>query len=99
MALPITLLQTISAFLMFVFGFLVLMVSLVVGFAIAICVYTGGCLTRAYTVRSASLDHSVISKVATDRGSASLPGAVLRNCMTSFRQLQRWIISGDGVHR
>jgi hypothetical protein len=98
MDFPITLLQTISAFLIFVFGFLVLMFSVVVSFTIAICVYKGGCLARAYKVRSASLDRDVNSQAANGTDSASGPGAVLRNCMNSFRQLRCWIMREDGVH-
>jgi hypothetical protein len=68
------LLQTISAIVVFVVGYLALLVSVVICFAIATCVYRGGCLAWAYTVKSASLDHGVVSKVASDKDSASRLG-------------------------
>ncbi len=73
------LLQTISAFVIFVLGYLVLMLFVVVCFAIAACVYKGGCLARAYTVRSASLDHgAVISQVDNETDPTSRVRTVLR---------------------
>jgi hypothetical protein len=68
--------QTIAAFLIFVAGYLVLMLFVVICFVIATCVYKGGCLARAYTVRSASLDHSVISHVTGDTDWALRIGTV-----------------------
>jgi hypothetical protein len=85
------LLQMISAFVMFVAAYLVLMVSVVICFAIGACVYKGGCLARAYTVRSASLDRS-------DTESASRLGTVLRNRLRAFRQPLRWIVGKEHVH-
>ena len=53
--------QTFAAFGIFVAGYLVLMLSIVICFLIGTCLYKVGSLARAYTARSASLDHSVIS--------------------------------------
>ena len=53
--------QTFAAFCIFVAGYLVLTLSVAICFFIGTCVYKVGCLARAYTARSASLDHSVIS--------------------------------------
>jgi hypothetical protein len=57
----IALTQTLAAFCIFVAGYLVLMLSVVICFFIGTCVYKVGCLGRAYKARSALLDHRVIS--------------------------------------
>jgi hypothetical protein len=61
MDFPAGLLQTISAFVIFALGYLALLLSIVVCFVIATCIYKGGSLALAYTVRSASLDHDVVT--------------------------------------
>lgn len=70
----IALLQTISAFVVFIVGYLALLLSVVICFALATCVYRGGCLAWAYTVKSTSLDHNVVSQVAGEKDSASQQG-------------------------
>jgi hypothetical protein len=62
------LLQMFSAFAIFVAGYLALMFSVILCFVLATCIYKGGCLARAYTVRSGSLDHCAISDDASDAG-------------------------------
>ena len=61
MDFPAGLLQTISAFVIFALGYLALLLSIVVCFVIATCIYKGSSLALAYTVRSASLDHDVVT--------------------------------------
>ena len=90
------LLQMISAFVIFVAGYLVLMVSVIVSFVLATCIYKGGCLARAYTVKSASLDHNVSSQVIDDTDSAARLRAVFRNCQDGFHQ--RWIATKNAVN-
>jgi hypothetical protein len=53
--------QTIAAFLIFIAGYLVLTLSVVMCFVIATCICKGTSLALAYTVRSASLDHHVVT--------------------------------------
>lgn len=86
------LLQTVAAFCIFVVGYLILMLSIVICLAIATCLYKGGCLARAYTTRSASLDRGAISQVADNADRSSCRGSGLRNCLNVFRQAQHWIV-------
>ena len=90
--------QTIAAFLIFVAGYLVLMLSVVLCFVTVTCVYKGGCLARAYTARSASLDHSVIPTVAGDTDWASRMGTGCRNWLNAFRQ-PHGIVTKDAFHQ
>ena len=90
--------QAIAAFLIFVVVYLVLMLSVVICFVISTCVYKGGCLARAYTVRSASLDHSAISHVTGDTDWASRIGTVRRNWLNAVRQ-PHGIVTKDAFHQ
>jgi hypothetical protein len=53
MNIPVTVIQTFSALLIFVAGYLILLVSIICALVLASCVYKGGRLLRAYTVRPA----------------------------------------------
>jgi hypothetical protein len=53
MSIPVTVIQTFSALLLFVAGYLILLVSIVCALVLASCIYKGGRLLRAYTVRPA----------------------------------------------
>lgn len=54
MTLAVTVLQTLSAFVIFVAGYLTLLVATVCMLVLATCVYKGGRLIKAYMVRIAS---------------------------------------------
>jgi hypothetical protein len=58
-----TLLQLVAAFVIFAAAYLALLLSVVICFAIAICVRKVGRLTWAYTVKSASLDRNLIPRI------------------------------------
>lgn len=62
--------QMIAAFLIFVVGYSVLLLSAVICFVTATCVYRSGSLAWAYTAKSASLDHSAVRQVKGDADSA-----------------------------
>jgi hypothetical protein len=81
MGVPVALIQMISAFAIFAVGYLALMLAVLICFFIASCIYKGGCLARAYTVRSASLDNNL---VVDDR--EFRPGLVPPTSLDSFRQ-------------
>ena len=80
------LLQPISALLIFAAGYLVLLFSVVICFVIASCFYKCGSLARAYTVRSLSLDHSVIPQIDGRADSAS-----------RLRNSHNWILQQEAV--
>lgn len=63
MDFPNALLQPVAAFLIFAAAYLVLLLSVVSCFVIAICLCKVGSLAWAYTVRSASLDQGVIPQI------------------------------------
>jgi len=48
---PVAVLQTISAFVIFVAGYLMLLVSIICALVLASCIYKGGQIVQAYTVR------------------------------------------------
>jgi hypothetical protein len=49
MGFPLVVIQTLSAFVIFVAGYLLLFVMIVCVLALVACVYKGGCLAKAYT--------------------------------------------------
>ena len=52
MSFPVTVLQTLSAFVIFVAGYLMLFASIIGTVVLASCVYEGSRFIRAYTVRT-----------------------------------------------
>jgi hypothetical protein len=50
MGFPLVLIQTLSAFVIFVAGYLLLFVIFACVLALIVCIYKGGCLAKAYTV-------------------------------------------------
>lgn len=74
----IALLQPVAAFLIFTAAYLVLLLSVIICFVIAICLRRVGSLAWAYTVRSASLDHGVIPQIEGHPDLGSRLGSVQR---------------------
>ena len=74
----LALLQLIAAFAIFAAGYLILLLFVVICFVIASCFCKIGGLAWAYTVKSASLDHSVIPQVGGHADSDSRLGSVQR---------------------
>jgi hypothetical protein len=54
MSFAVTVMQTLSAFIIFVAGFLMLLVATLCAVVLASGIYKGGQLMRAYTVRTVS---------------------------------------------
>ena len=52
MSFPVAVLQTISAFVIFVAGCLMLFASIICALVLASCIYKGGRTIKAYTVRT-----------------------------------------------
>jgi uncharacterized membrane protein len=65
------LLQPVAAFLIFAAAYLVLLLSVVICFVIAICLWRVGSLAWAYTVRFTSLDRGVIPQIESYSDSGS----------------------------
>jgi hypothetical protein len=53
MGLSVAVIQTLSAFIIFVAGYLVLLIMIICLLVLASCIYKDGRLLRAYTVRPA----------------------------------------------
>jgi hypothetical protein len=53
MGFPVAVIQTLSAFTIFVAGYLVLLIMIICLLVVASCIYKGGRLLKAYTVRPA----------------------------------------------
>jgi hypothetical protein len=60
------LLQVIAALLIFVAGYLALLLLIVIGFVVAELVLEGARLGRAYTVKCNSLDRRIASEIKSD---------------------------------
>ena len=56
MSFPVTAIQTLAAFAIFAAGYLVLLVAAIFVLVLASCIYRGGRLMNAYTVRTANRD-------------------------------------------
>ena len=67
-------LQTISAFVVFVVGCFAVFLLAVICFALAACVYKGGCLAWAYRAIPIALDQSFVSQSAAEKTSGSRIG-------------------------
>ena len=72
------LLQPVAAFLIFSAAYLILVLFVVICFVVASCFCKVGSLAWAYTVKSASLDHSVIDQINGHADSGSRLGSVQR---------------------
>lgn len=60
MGFPLVLIQTLSAFVIFVAGYLLLFVLSACALALIACIYKGGCLAKAYTVTHIYRDRFVV---------------------------------------
>src|SRR5580704_2497678 len=58
MGLSVAVIQTLSAFIIFVAGYLVLLIMIICLLVLASCIYKDGRLLRAYTVRPACRDRN-----------------------------------------
>jgi len=52
MNFPVTVLQALSAFVIFVAGYLMFFASIICALILATCIYKGGRIIKAYTVRT-----------------------------------------------
>ena len=76
MSFPVTMIQTLSAVAIFAAGYLVLLVAAIFVLVLASCIYKGGRLLKAYTVRTAnrdrdgSLENDGLHPMRLERGSS-----------------------------
>jgi hypothetical protein len=56
MSFSVTVIQTLSAFVIFVAAYLVVLVAIICGLVLASCIHKGGRLMKAYTLRTACRD-------------------------------------------
>jgi len=56
MSFPISMIQTLSAFVIFVAAYIALLVATICVLVLASCIYKGGRLMKAYTVRPVCRD-------------------------------------------
>ena len=63
MSFAVTVMQTLSAFIIFVAGFLMVLIATICVVVLASGIYKGGQLVRAYTVKTASQSSAEASRI------------------------------------